>query len=1044
MDSVTKCARCGAALAANAPEGLCPRCLLALNLATQTVLPEDLGPHGTRIVNPPPDDPLPLPEVAKHFPQLEILECLGRGGMGVVYKARQPLLNRLVALKILARDPQKAAAFAERFTREAQALARLNHPSIVTVHDFGETGGLYYLVMEFVDGVNLRQLLQGSQLKPQEALAIVPKICEALQYAHDQGIVHRDIKPENILVDKQGRVKIADFGLAKLLGLAPQQERLTQANQVMGTPYYMAPEQTEHPQEVDHRADIYSLGVVFYEMLTGELPLGRFAAPSEKVQVDVRLDEVVLKALAREPQRRYQQANEVKSDVETIATTPGEPAAPPVLVPSGRNAAGVRPASSRPLAYLALGLFLAGLLVTLLLLSLRPVRDEMALTFGVTAEVLALIFGMITWRERLGKLVTAATLLVLGLAGIGLLFLFLESHDFPGARSRAAALAEQRAREAAEQARLQAEQAATPAEPAKVYTQEQAQDVQPDGSIRFKSTITQQNSSGAPWRTIQFGNSDFVEVTKMTDALGREIPFDVTRRGRMNRYQATLSEPVPPGEWITYSSEGTIAGLIRPTGEPGVFDYRMRHSPGINGVTRRVETHRLPPGAQLLSSTPPDLEIRRQQDRVELFIDRRIPKGGSLEVTYRYQLQGGEVSSTVNEAVTQAVGIVSTCAEGDPRIQEALNLLKSQNEAAVVRGLAGQLDSAAPTVRRAAIYLIQNGGWKDATATAPKLTELLSHAEEYTRGMAALALGQGKVASSLESLSQMTTNDTSSYARRCAAYALGLLGDPRGEAALTRALEDANPQVKANASLALEKLRDAKTSAASASAFAAPTGAPPGQPPFNEEQRQVEAWTERQFRSFFDRRDFADWGSAEKSDLEKRLIDTLKGPQTREYFQAINTLGAMRSTNAVAPLLAIAVDRAEKNCRDRWMATRSLGLIGDTSVVPELIPLVYHGNVNTRWWGQLALVRLTGTNFGSDWKSWGRWWNGRGGQPPFREEPYVIWYGQPGWGTPEEVDAQVKEGDQRFFDDLRKPATNKTPAPSAPPAASKGSAEPRF
>src|SRR5438046_4632572 len=173
--------------------------------------------------------------------------------------------------------------------------------------------------MELVHGVNLRQLEQSRRLAPTEALGIVPKICEALQYAHEEGIVHRDIKPGNILLDKKGRVKIADLGLAKLLDTEAIDFTLTRSQQVMGTPHYMAPEQIEKPQFVDHRADIYSLGVVFYEMLTGELPLGRFAAPSQKVQVDVRLDEVVLRSLEKEPERRYQQASQVKSDVESVA-----------------------------------------------------------------------------------------------------------------------------------------------------------------------------------------------------------------------------------------------------------------------------------------------------------------------------------------------------------------------------------------------------------------------------------------------------------------------------------------------------------------------------------------------------------------------------------------------------------------------------------------------------------------------------------------------------------------------------------------------------
>ena len=317
-----KCGRCGAPLAADAPEGLCPRCLMGLNLATQTEAPgAEVGPDGTRVVPPPRQPAPPLEEIRRQFPQLEVLECLGHGGMGVVYKARQPRLNRFVALKILVREKEKDPRFAERFTREAQALARLNHPNIVTVYDFGETNGLYYLLMEFVDGMNLRQLLQSRKLAPEEALVIVPSICEALQYAHQQGIVHRDIKPENILLDKQGRVKIADFGIAKLLGADGRVESLTGEQGVLGTPHYMAPEQVEKPSVVDHRADIFSLGVVFYEMLTGELPLGKFAPPSRMVKMDVRLDEVVLHALEKEPALRYQQVSQVKTDVETIART---------------------------------------------------------------------------------------------------------------------------------------------------------------------------------------------------------------------------------------------------------------------------------------------------------------------------------------------------------------------------------------------------------------------------------------------------------------------------------------------------------------------------------------------------------------------------------------------------------------------------------------------------------------------------------------------------------------------------------------------------
>jgi serine/threonine protein kinase len=306
------------------------------------------GPTGHDTVFAPlASDPLAPAEIAKHFPQLEILAELGRGGMGVVYKARQIQLDRVVALKVLPPDAARDPNFAERFLREARALAKLNHPNIVAVYEFGVTGrgdvhvapsppaggvdaaapSYFYLIMEFVDGANLRQLEHSHRLTPAEALAIIPKICDALQYAHEEGVVHRDIKPENILMDKRGRVKIADFGLAKLLGQTAADARLTRSNLQMGTPHYMAPEQMEKPLSVDHRADIYSLGVVFYELLTGELPLGRFAPPSQKVQVDVRLDEIVLRSMEHDVERRYQHVSEVKTDVENLTQSGPPPAA---------------------------------------------------------------------------------------------------------------------------------------------------------------------------------------------------------------------------------------------------------------------------------------------------------------------------------------------------------------------------------------------------------------------------------------------------------------------------------------------------------------------------------------------------------------------------------------------------------------------------------------------------------------------------------------------------------------------------------------------
>ncbi len=286
-----------------------------------------------------------LAGLAALFPEYEVASVIGRGGMGAVYRAHDPRLDRPVAIKVLPPHLRADPAFAERFAREARTLAKLQHPHILTVFDYGEREGLPFLVTEFVDGLDLRRLMAAERIDPAEALRIVPQVCDALQYAHERGVVHRDIKPENILIDTRGHVKVADFGIARLLGVQAQALPLTSTNATLGTPHYTAPE-VLRGHDFDHRADIFGLGVVLYELLTGLVPLGHFRAPSERAGTDPRLDAVVARALRDEPQDRYQRVSDLRADLEGLglpqtpqaaAAVPAPPAAPAPRPSLGRG-----------------------------------------------------------------------------------------------------------------------------------------------------------------------------------------------------------------------------------------------------------------------------------------------------------------------------------------------------------------------------------------------------------------------------------------------------------------------------------------------------------------------------------------------------------------------------------------------------------------------------------------------------------------------------------------------------------------------------------
>jgi len=253
----------------------------------------------------------------------EIDKVLGRGAMGTVYRARQVSLDRPVAVKVMAGDLVGQNEFILRFRREAAALAALAHTNVVAIIDQGNIGTNWYFVMEYVDGPTLRRELSRKSITIPLAIDYGLQIGHGLAYAHTKGVVHRDLKPENVLLADEGRAgrvaKICDFGLADILYSDRSYVNLTGSRISMGTVNYMAPEQRQDAGRVDQRADVFSYGVVLYELFTGELPVGRFLPPAERNKaIDRRLDPIIMKALEQDPRRRFPRVNEMVDQLENV------------------------------------------------------------------------------------------------------------------------------------------------------------------------------------------------------------------------------------------------------------------------------------------------------------------------------------------------------------------------------------------------------------------------------------------------------------------------------------------------------------------------------------------------------------------------------------------------------------------------------------------------------------------------------------------------------------------------------------------------------
>ena len=279
-----------------------------------------------------------IDQLAPLFPAYHI-ECLiATGGMGAVYRAVQKSLDRTVAIKILPREFSQDPNFCTIFEAEAKSMARLNHPNLIGVYDFGEVNGMLFIIMEFVPGQSLFHSTHAQAIDPKEVMRLISAVCSGLAHAHENGIIHRDIKPSNILLDLQNEPKIGDFGLAHPVGTGHQE-----GAEIYGTPGYTAPEVVNNPKSVNHRADIFSVGVLLHELLTGKLPADDPRPASQIAHCDLRFDAIIRRATAEVPEARYANAHQIIADISNIQNQVASAAAHPARPTARHGATGPLP-----------------------------------------------------------------------------------------------------------------------------------------------------------------------------------------------------------------------------------------------------------------------------------------------------------------------------------------------------------------------------------------------------------------------------------------------------------------------------------------------------------------------------------------------------------------------------------------------------------------------------------------------------------------------------------------------------------------------------
>ncbi|MFZ0917210.1 MAG: serine/threonine-protein kinase [Candidatus Udaeobacter sp.] len=349
ISALRLCPKCGQEIPADAPEGGCPGCLLegGLGLRAETSVAgvdssavaacsaEATAKAGSARTDDPgrPASPIPattrLAELLGEFGDYELLEEIGRGGQGVVFRARQKSLNRTVALKVISLGQWASKAHLKRFRREAEAAANLDHPNIVPIYEVGERDGSCYFSMKFIEGGQLDEVVRRTPMTIRKSAELIAKVARTVHYAHEHGIVHRDIKPGNVLLDAESEPHLTDFGLARLV---ESESTITRTLEVLGTPSYMAPEQAvANNADVSSATDVYGLGAVLYQLLTGHPPFAggttfetvRLVLDTEPRQprllnpkTDRELSTICLKCLEKDPKRRYASALALAEDLE--------------------------------------------------------------------------------------------------------------------------------------------------------------------------------------------------------------------------------------------------------------------------------------------------------------------------------------------------------------------------------------------------------------------------------------------------------------------------------------------------------------------------------------------------------------------------------------------------------------------------------------------------------------------------------------------------------------------------------------------------------